>query len=679
MRGPAMLLAMVLAAPIGRGAGEAEIEARRKAALDQLLRILPKSEAFERWLAATGELPPDFDALPRLPGLPDPLAAADGAKVTSPEGWAGRRAELLDLFRRYVIGTYPPPPGNIEATILTEREEAGARVREIRLAFGPARRATLRLELLIPDGEGPFPVFLTQHNHRGWALVALARGYVGCVYAGADSRDDTGAYTGIWPEYDWTKLTRRAWAAGRCIDYLATLPFVDARRIGITGHSRNGKQSLIAAAIDERIAAVISSSSGAGGACTYRDFGEDEFGEGIELITRVFPDWLHPRLRFFAGREDRLPIDQHELVALAAPRACLIATALNDNVESVRAIQRAYLAAKPVWQLLGAEDRLRIAWRHGTHETLAEDIEIYVDWFDSAFGRGGSDFPEVLLWPRREDPPGLGEAPPSAANPGGTYGAERVWRATQLGRGSVPSGLKKASINFGDYIAGDIYYPEKAEGGAARIPACIWLHPISCSNGYVAGYRRGEPVHIALARRGFAVFAYDQIGYGSRIEEVTRFHDRYPRWTLLGKMVRDARAAVDALERIPFVDAERIFALGFAAGGEVALRTAAVEPRIAGAAVVSGREGFGAETIREAAGAIAPRPLILVTPTLDRAGGLAEIETLLAGAEDAYARRGAGGRFIHIAPEDYVRFGPEVQRPAFDALASNALARMPGR
>ena len=114
------------------------------------------------------------------------------------------------------------------------------------LEFGPRHAGRLNVELIIPKGEGPFPVFMTQDTHRRWALVAVSRGYLGCVYAGADSRDDTEAWRTIWPEHDWTKLTRRAWAASRCIDYLHTLPFVKTNQIALTGHSRNGKTSLIA-------------------------------------------------------------------------------------------------------------------------------------------------------------------------------------------------------------------------------------------------------------------------------------------------------------------------------------------------------------------------------------------------------------------------------------------------
>src|SRR5690625_5836694 len=98
---------------------------------------------------------------------------------------------------------------------------------------------------MIPPGTGPFPVFMTQWNHREWAQIAVRRGYIGCVYAGADSRDDTEDYGRIWAgEYDFTRLMRRAYGSFRAIDYLYTLPEVDRGKIAITGHSRNGKQSL---------------------------------------------------------------------------------------------------------------------------------------------------------------------------------------------------------------------------------------------------------------------------------------------------------------------------------------------------------------------------------------------------------------------------------------------------
>ncbi len=168
---------------------------------------------------------------------------------------------------------------------------------------------------------------------------------------------------------------------------------VDRRRIALTGHSRNGKTSLIGAAVDARVTAVISSSSGAGGACSYRLFSETQFGEGIELITRTFPDWLHPRLRFFVGRENKLPIDQPELIACIAPRPCLISSALNDTVESVWAIEQTFQSAHRVYSLLGRPGDLYLRYRSGSHETRAEDIESYMDWLDTVFGRGQLPIP----------------------------------------------------------------------------------------------------------------------------------------------------------------------------------------------------------------------------------------------------------------------------------------------
>jgi len=735
----------------------AEDVQKRKGSLEWMLRTFPKSPPWEEWLQKTGELPPDFDALPSVPGLPDPLLMDDGGKqvtVKTPQQWLARRQRLLRMFERYVIGTYPPSPGNVRGELLSTREEEGATVQDIELQFGPDHRAKLWMQLIVPKGEGPFPVFITQHNHRGWALVAVSRGYIGCVYAGADSRDDTGAFVSVWPDYDWTKLTRRAWAASRCIDYLYALPIVDRRKIGMTGHSRNGKMSIIAAALDERITAVISSSSGAGGACTYRFFSEAQFGEGIELITRVFPDWLHPRLRFFVGREHKLPLDQHELLACVAPRACLISTALNDNVESTWDIQQTYLSVKRVYEPLGAAERLRVRWRYGTHETKPDDIEAYLDWLDTQFGRKKYDFPEKFLHPRYEewlnlsgeeinprDFPekgiddllrtadgavvsspdewnarrgeiikwivwALGEAPSAAMNPGGSYGTEPNYGSMMLSRHGAAQGIAKIQLNFGNYIAGDVYFPSGADRGEKKLPAVIWLHPHSFSNGYVAGYRRGEHAHLALAREGFVVFAYDQIGNGSRIGEATRFYQRHGHWSLLGKMIADARAAVDVLESLPYVDKERIYLLGYSLGGIVALHTAALDRRIAGVVSIAGftpmrldapEEGTafvenvsrrhvlqpclgafvsGERRIpydyHEVLALIAPRPVLVVAPKYDRENNLSDVTACVVEARKVYEMLGASEKLLFHVPDDYNRYSPELQKEINAKLKSMA-------
>lgn len=732
---PAAALAILLSGPL-HAASPAE------ASLAELRRLLPRSAPWEAWLTRTGELPPDFATLPSTPRLPDPLRFLDGRPVRSADDWRLRRRELLDLFQHYTLGRVPDAPGNTRVASQHERLEDGVRIRELVLEFGPDHRARLRVELLLPPGPGPFPVFITQDNHRRWALVALGRGYIGCVYAGADSRDDTGAWTDVWPEHDWTKLTRRAWAASRCIDHLLTLPEVDARRVAVTGHSRNGKTSLIAAALDERIGAVISSSSGAGGACAWRLFSEPEFGEGIELITRNFPDWLHPRLRFFVGREDRLPIDQHELLACIAPRPVLLATALNDNVESIWAIEQTRRGALPAFELLSGTNRLDLLYRPGGHPTDAGDLEDYLDWLDHRFGRSaravgnapiypayedweahsgekhdphafpaadlgpllvaadGSSVTNAAGWPARRAVLRsrlewvLGDAPPAASDPSGSYGSESRPVATLLNRAQPPSRLARESLSFGNYIPGDLYYPTNIPGTDRRLPTFVWLHPLSVSHGYVAGYNRGEAPHLTLTRSGYAVFAFDQIGNGGRIEEARHFYRRYPRWSLLGKTVADTRAAVTALQRHPHVDPAQIYFVGYGTGALAALAAGALDDRVAGVMAVGGLTPLrpqpgtpGVDAVArwsrdlpllprlgpfvghedripfdwpDALALVAPRPLLVITPGIDYRTQFPALRRAVEEVRGVYDLLGAPQGFVFQRTEDYDHFNPEL-------------------
>ncbi len=625
------------------------------------------------------------------------------------------------------------------------------------LQFGPQQQARLHLELILPRGRGPHPVFVTQDNHRNWALIAASRGYIGCVYAGADSNDDTGAFISLWPDYDWAKLARRAWAASRCVDYLYTRPEVDRARIAITGHSRNGKLSLIAAATDERFTAVISSSSGTGGACSYRLFSAVHFGEDLELMTRIFPDWLHPRARFFAGREQKLPVDQHQLLACIAPRPCLISSALNDNCESIWSVEHVYRAARQAYAFLGNANALELRYRPQTHETKAGDVEGYLDWLDTQFGRGSyaaanppiyptyadwqaasgekirpKDFPErgiadllvgegggrivtAAQWAgKRPDVVrriewGLGEAPPRVRGRVSSYGQERAHVAMMLSREKLPTGIEKAGLAFGNYVAGDLYFRAGATNEAKRSPVVIWLHPGPNARGYVPAYPRGEAIQVTLAREGFVVFAFDQIGNGNRIEESTQFFQRYPHWSLLGATVADTRAAVDALQACEYVDPKRIFVLGYATGGMAALHAAALDDRIAGAVSIAGFTPMRLETAEKGTGgvarwaqwlplqprlgafvgaearipydyhevlaAIAPRPVLVVTPRVDNQSTLADVRQCVGEAGKAFALLNASDRIVLEEYDGYNQFSPALKQQAVARLKSmvNAL------
>lgn len=727
---------------------------QRQAYLEELRAILPPSKPWEDWLDESGELPPNFAAMPSYAPLPELLAdsfSPNAALVATPEAWAVRREVLLKEFKHWVFGTVPPPPDNAEAKILSEIREDGAIVQEIELRFGPDHAAKLSLTLMIPEGDGPFPVFMSQHNHMAWGRIALQRGYIACVYAGADSRDDTDTFIDAYPEHDWSKLARRAWAASRCIDYLETVSQADAGKIALTGHSRNGKLSLIASALDERIAVVISSSSGAGGSMATRYYSEQHFGEGIENITRSFPDWFHPRLRFFVGREDKLPVDLHQLVGLSAPRPCLISTAINDGVESTWAIEQTYHAVKPTYEMLGHPENLRILYRPGGHGTWPTVIEYFLDWCDLHFGRGNKEFPERIIhphdwdtWAAQQEAPHLeafpirpykaplppegeevweaeamriraavrdmlGSAPTARAAVDETYGLEPADAEQLLRRSEIASGLVKDDLMFGAYVNADVYMPEGTKESGKKLPTVLWLHPMSLPGGYVAAYKRGEQVFNTLARAGYAVFCYDQIGFGRRIEEVDGFYGRYPDWSLLAKMTEDAHRAIDKIASLPYVDTDQIFVCGYGLGAYVALHLGAIDARPAGYALVAPPPPYRLDKDVAATGGIArwskvhmlvpqlghfvgqedrvpydlnelfalllPRLTLLVTPRLDREGSTARLADIWS-IRNTIAASVTDEVMIQVQiPETYTHCDPTVQQYVVDWL--NKVAKKP--
>jgi len=686
---------------------------------------------FEEWRRRTGEDPPQFSALPAMADLPPLLQFQDGRPVKTPAEWQQRRAELRALLERYMWGRAPETAPRISAAEVTvEERERGMIRRKIRVGFDTppvmSIYAEIEIETFTPEGRGPFPVFLTQSTHRAWAMVGVSRGYVGCVYPAADGTDQSCLFVDAYPDRDWAAILRRAWLAGRVLDYLFTLDEVDQDKACITGHSRNGKQALIAAAIDERITAVVASSAGDPCSAPYRFHSEAGLVCSIEHVTRGQPHWFHPRLRFFTGREHKLPVDAHACLALIAPRHCLLSTALNDGCESSFAVERAARATRPVYDLLGAPDALRIRWRPGAHETCAEDIHSYFDWFDRAFGRGTREFPDEFLyrfdwdtWRERAgdipDAPSdtreaiawsLGDEPPAAVGWDMGYGKETAHDALMLARLQTPPEVKRLPVQFGDYLAGDLYVPADLK---ETPPAVIWLHPLSYPQGYrghYAGDGSIEPIFIQLARRGIACFAFDQLGFGRRILEGTSFYERYPRWSKLGRMLSDVRAAVDFLLKgegrfdftaspryraeVPAVDADRLFCLGYSIGGMVALYAAALDERIAGVASFCGFTPLRTDTDDKPTGGIrrwwewyntqprlglyhkreqhlpfdsddilsliAPRPCLISSPLHDRDADFDEVKTCVQRAASAWDGAPPGRGLTHVTPETYNRF-----------------------
>jgi dienelactone hydrolase len=753
---------------------------KRKASLETILRLLPPDrssngrvsfldETFKDWLSRTGELPPDFDQMPSIPLLPDPLVLDEGGKnvpVTTMEQWNEKREWMKRQLEYYITGTRPPEPENVKATVLGEKIDGETTLRMVELSFGPENRATLTVELMIPPGKGPFPVFLTQWNHREWAQVAVRRGYLGCVYAGADTKDDTEKYSEIWAgKYDFTRLMRRAYGASRAVDYLYTLPFVDKDRIGITGHSRNGKQSLIAAAFDERITACIPSSGGTGAEMPWRYCSINYDIEDIALLACGQPSWLHPRLRFFIGRENKLPVDQNLFMALIAPRGLMLSTAITEGASNPWGMEQAYHASEKVYDLLGAGDRLAIRSRYGLHSVCARDMEDYIDFFDHVFGRTerkpenrlnydysfgkwrkrsgeqinlqdyavkGLDDLEVdaatnarivtvadwerkradikrrLRWALGDEPPGVTNPGPKMIHKGGpgenSFGSflVRPPATKKMGMAAI------APYNgFGDQLFGYLYYPVNEAGSlrSDKTPVVIYLHEFDYSKGFNS-YHQVESLFQNIVAEGYAVFAYDMLGFGNRIEEGTRFYERYPHWSKMGKMIVDVRGAVDALQNLEGIDPNRIFVAGYSLGATVGLYAAALDERIVGVISVAGFTPMrlstaekGIEGIRayshlhgllprlgffvgnearvpydyhEVLACIAPRPVLVIAPAMDKDAVAGDIRRCIDEAGKIYRLYSATDRLQLFAPEDYNRFSSTMREKAYKWLRDRA-------
>lgn len=381
--------------------------------------------------------------------------------------WRSRRAELLDAFSRYVYGRTPVGGGVRDVVQLSGDETALA---------GVATRAEYRVRLRGPNGgceihilvhrpnhvplENPVPVFVGLNfggNHattpadqvristatnsasrrgaesRRWPFELItARGYaVATLHRDEIDPDEVGrrhlGVRGIFPNRshtrsDWGAIGGWAWGLSRALDVLRHLPGLDASAAVVVGHSRLGKAALWAAAQDERFAAAISNDSGCAGAALFRG----KMGEDVAAITRRFPHWFAGQLDDFQGAEDALPVDQHMLLALIAPRPLHVASATNDAWADPRSEFLSTLHATPIFTMLGGKGtitdpfddvlreslaagddlsaevarhlatpppgrriggRLSYHLRAGDHDLLAEDWEHFLDFADAELSR----------------------------------------------------------------------------------------------------------------------------------------------------------------------------------------------------------------------------------------------------------------------------------------------------
>ena len=387
--------------------------------------------------------------------LPDPLSFNDGNEVSGKDEWEKRRSEILTMFQKQVYGQIPPKPDALTFEVRkTVPNALGglATLKEIIIKVANGNQEhEFTLALFIPnDANKPVPVFLglnfrgnhsvhpskditiknvwfnnDPHCHisnntateesrgcrkqrwpverlmdRGYALATI---YYGDIDPDFDDGFNNGIHTIFKNKYTDTNKGNNcasigawAWGLSRAADYIEKDPDLNQQQIAVFGHSRLGKASLWAGAADRRFDLVISNCSGGGGAALSRR----SYGETVGAINRRFPHWFCENFKQYNENEPALPVDQHMLIALMAPRPVIVASAYEDRWADPKGEYLSVKYAEPVFKLLGKNglpvkempvinrpvyNTLGYVIRDGGHDINNYNWEIYLDFADYHF------------------------------------------------------------------------------------------------------------------------------------------------------------------------------------------------------------------------------------------------------------------------------------------------------
>lgn len=382
--------------------------------------------------------------------LPELLVTKDGKPVRDSGTWTRvRRPEIMALLESQMFGRSAPKPEKISFELASiDKSALGAKAVRKQVDIRTAGRNFRMLLYLPAAAKGPVPVFLglnfngnhsvnadpgialadvwprTKTNrsakaeektrgaaHGRWPVeMILSRGYglATIYYCDIEPDFDGGLPHSVRAYYlkgrqapaadDWGAIGAWAWGLSRAMDYLEKDKDVDAKRVAVMGHSRLGKTSLWAGALDQRFALVISNDSGEGGAAISRRM----FGETVKDLNTRFPHWFCDNYGQYNDKVQEMPFDSHFLTALSAPRPVYVASAQEDQWADPKGEFLGALAASPVWELFGKKgisvkempgvhqpvgDAVGYHIRAGKHDVTTYDWEQYLNFADRHFGR----------------------------------------------------------------------------------------------------------------------------------------------------------------------------------------------------------------------------------------------------------------------------------------------------
>ena len=381
--------------------------------------------------------------------VPDPLMTFKQKKVKNVKNWEKkRRPELINFFTQNMFGEIPGELKISSYKVVEESDDAfngKAKRKQVELTFEKnGKTLDFTILMYLPKNVEKAPVFLGCNfdgNHtvttdvnviisdawaendpsigvnynqlteqsRGvktsrWAIEKMIDAGMGLatIYYCEVDPDKNDFTDGIQPllyvddqkqpaNNEWGSIAAWSWGLSRAMDYLEKDEDVDASKVIVFGHSRLGKTSIWAGVTDQRFAAVISNNSGCGGAA----LSKRKFGETVWRINNSFPHWFCKNFHNYSNKENLMPVDQHELLALIAPRPLYVASAQEDQWADPRGEFLSAFYATPVYQLYGKkgipsdvippvntpiQNTVAYHIRTGGHGVTDYDWEQYIKW-----------------------------------------------------------------------------------------------------------------------------------------------------------------------------------------------------------------------------------------------------------------------------------------------------------